>query len=78
MMNPEDLPTKGRRYGSGGIVTELNAIIDQELEYRPERCDCDSNSRCWRCIMEQEFRYKKEVIKKRILDYLRLKGIETK
>lgn len=70
-MNIEQLPTKGRCYGSGEAITEFNALVDEVMEFAPSRCDCDSHTRCLGCIMTQEMTYRKETLKKKIADLIK-------
>ena len=69
-MNIQVLPTKGKMYSSGEAITEFNVLIEQVMSFRKSRCDCDSSSRCTWCIMEQELNYRKEVLKKKIADFI--------
>lgn len=69
-MNIKELPTKGKMYGSGEAIHEINTIIDTILEYEPERCDCDSYSRCMNCRIESELNFRKEALKKRIQELI--------
>ncbi len=65
-MEVEDTPTMGSLYGSGNPITELLALVDLIIQYKPPRCDCDGYRRCRHCIMQTEFAYKSEKLKKEI------------
>lgn len=69
-MNISELPSKGRLYSSGEANTELHILIDNAMEYKKARCDCDSQSRCSNCIIEQELRYRKELLKKKVSELI--------
>ena len=69
-MNLESLPTQGRKYGSGEAITELNALIDNVMDYKAPRCDCDGHTRCINCRMESEMNFKKEALKKRVQELM--------
>lgn len=71
-MNIESLPTKGRHYGSGEAITEFSRLIDDVMRYEAHRCDCDSSNRCRWCMLEQEIRTKRELLKKKIADFINL------
>ena len=69
-MKLDNLPTEGRKYGSGEAITELNALIDKVMEYEVQRCDCDEHTRCRHCRLESELRFRKETLKKRVQELI--------
>ncbi len=69
-MNIDQLPSQGRFYGSGEAIFELNILIDSVMDYKANRCDCDSNSRCIHCRLESEMAFKKEALKKRVQELM--------
>lgn len=63
---PENLPSKNRYYFSEQPIAELFILIDEELEFRITRCDCDKYRRCAECRIESKIRFMKEKLKNRI------------
>jgi len=53
--------------GLGNPVKELLVMVDQVVEYRPPRCDCDSGGRCRYHIIETEVEIIKGKLKEEIV-----------
>lgn len=64
----EDLPSGGRHYFSEQPMSELFLIINEVVEARPTRCDCDSYRRCWNCRTESRVESIRGELKKKIME----------
>lgn len=67
-LNKEDLPSNGRHYFSEQPMAELMMIIEEVVQARPTRCDCDSRNRCWNHRTESRVMSIKGELIKRIMD----------